>query len=241
MRKHSLSRRFSVFLFATLLSHPAALLAAAHAHYGTPTVDGIEGVGEWTGADAGSDTLVLPAALGGGSSTVTFYVMSDETFVYVAVRVPVAESPDFPDLIGLAVRARTWVLDPCAPPVFIDEFQLISTDNSALTFDGFWTSCEDGAEEDSSDSGFDNTSGTWAISLSSHFLEMAQPLNAGDDAHDLNVAPLSFLWVQLLAGGQAGKDSGEFANISIRLFLANEGSIFFADFETGDQSEWPDQ
>ena len=112
----------------------AALLALALAssleaqettfyRYGSPVIDGVEGPGEWTGAEAGTVSLTLPVALGGGTSDVTLLFMNDENNFYLAVRLPWGVSPlngEFLALDGVVWRNE---LDDCEAATVVDEWR----------------------------------------------------------------------------------------------------------------------
>ena len=238
-------RRIAASALVFVLAAASAEAAATHRHYGTPTLDGLEGASEWTGADFGTASMTFPAALGGGTFPVTFYVMSDELKVYTAVRIPYGSSPVAPASIGTSAYAATFDFEACppSPDDIVDFFQVSSQGNNAFSYDSY---IADGCtvnelfDADTTDGGTMDTDGTWAISLSSTFMEMSHPLDDGDDAHDINRPAPGWIWLRTLAGACDGTvgGCGPPAIVLRKVYLPADGLILFDDFESNDMSFW---
>jgi hypothetical protein len=233
-------RRIAASAVAIAFTANAVQAIATYRHYGTPTVDGIEGANEWIGAVAGTANLTLPAGLGGGTSMVVFWVMNDDTYLYVALRFPLGTSPTEPAYIGLGASASAAGLDPCLGQTVGDDFGIYSQENLAIPIDSHYSSDCQSVAPDTDNGGFLDTQGTWAISLSSTFFELQQPLDNGDDANDISLPAPNLMQATFYAGGCDATlvDCGTPAFISRRIFLMTADTIFFDDFESGDMTFW---
>lgn len=228
---------------AVALASPAVQATATHRHYGTPTIDGIESPAEWTGAEVGIAALALPLGVGGGGvSMVTFRAMNDETYLYLALRFPHGSSPAAPAYLGLGASVSAAGLDACAGQTVGDDFGVFSQDNLALPADNHYANVCADLFPDTENEGFLDAQGTWAISLSSTWLEVKQPLDDGDDENDISVPAPNLLDAGFYAGAcDASADCGTWANLLRRVFLMTADTIFFDDFESQNMDFWSSQ
>ncbi|KAB2958313.1 MAG: hypothetical protein F9K18_12300 [Thermoanaerobaculia bacterium] len=212
-------------------------------HRGTAVIDGVQAVGEWTGAEAADLMVTLPVSFGGASVPVTLFYMNDDANLYVAARLEYDQpvwNPDFLVLLNLAWPAE---LDFCDAATVIDEHDLFSQDGNPFHFDMFaehLTGCDVQLQTpDESAGGTSEGSGMWASGGGATFFEIAQPLDTADDAHDLSVAVGDRIRTKATVAGCDGTgDCGTPAELDLRIFLGDAGIFFFSDFETGDTSEW---
>lgn len=230
-------------LIAAAFLAPALLLGqSTYFHRGTATVDGVEGAGEWAGAEAGTVDLVLPLGFGGGSSQVTLLLMSDDDHFYFAVRLPFGIALPGGEFLFLVDLAREAALDPCAPTTLIDEKDLFSADDNQVFQDNYaehLAGCDVQMQTpDSSNGGTTDGSGAWTDDGITTFMEIAHPLDTADDANDLSVALGDKIVVRLMAGGCDGIDCGTPADLELRLQIAGAGLFFLGDFESGTSAEW---
>jgi hypothetical protein len=212
-------------------------------HRGTPTIDGIESVGEWSGAVAGTAPMTLPAGFGGGSFNIDFLLMSDDANVYLAARIPYGFSPTGGELLALVGFGWGATLDRCVPATVVDEWDLFSANDDAIYQDSFAVHLDGCAFQlntpDVSDGG--TAEGTGALVVTGGvdtFFEIAHPFETADDAHDVSAALGDRIAMQLGALGCDAVDCGVPGVLDTRLFLAPAGTVFLGDFEIGDTSDW---
>jgi len=211
-------------------------------HYGSPVIDGVESGGEWAGAAAGTVSITMPVALGGGTSDVTLLFMNDENNLYLAVRLPWGVSPlngEFLALDGFVWRNE---LDYCEPDTVVDEWLLVSQNEDQLYFDMFreyLTACDRQQQtSDDSSGGTTEGSGQWGDDGVTTFFEIVHPLDTAGDPHDLSAAPGDRVQLVALAAGCDAVDCGVPAQLQRRVFLAAPGLFFLGDQEAGDTSDW---
>ena len=230
----------SLLFFGSLLFAPAGQLCAGatHFHRGTATVDGVDDPLEWVGAEYGEATLVLPAGLGGGSTQVTFLVMSDDNYLYAALRFPYASSPSAPAFLDFAVQFWADGATACNATTPLDVVQLISWSNSAEFRDEHWPLCTTVISDTSAGGSSDGT-GSWEDEGATLFFELSHPLDSSDDPHDVSAVSPGFVQLMPFAYGcDAAANCGQLASLTKRVFLVPENFLFFSDFEGGDLLEW---
>ena len=221
-----------------VLAAPPPLAAAATFHHrGTPFLDGVNSPGEWTGALVGTAPVVFPPGLGGGSGTVTFYLMNDDTNLYLGAEVPYPVSPPAPS--GLAAATQAWLAgsDPCSATTVVDTHETDSQDATLLYYDGFIATCSQ-YSEDTSAGGTTDGQGSWGTTGGTTFFEMSQPLDDADDAYDLSVALSDRLQVIAFGAGCDGSGCGSAASLQSVVYLEPANYVFLGDFESGDTAGW---
>jgi hypothetical protein len=218
----------------SLACTPALAVPATFAHYGTPTVDGVEGVSEWTDALVGSIVLPLPS----GSANVDVYFMNDETKAYAAFRLGMDSIPPGDEIIlilGLIPFGTTcpggglrdWMGADATSSVsaYIDAFD--DTNASCL----FSLDVESGGTEDGAVSGTDEGS--------TFFFELEHPLDSSDNAHDINAALLErFSHGSLAVRCDTNGDCPQLASLARQIRLVSSTYLFFGDFEFNDTGDW---
>jgi hypothetical protein len=229
-------------LLALALAPSLEAQGATFYHYGSPVIDGVEGGGEWAGAEAGTVPITMPVALGGGTSDVTFLFMNDENNLYFAVRLPWGVSPLNGELLGLDGVVWRNELDYCEPATVVDEWLLVSQNEDQLYYDMFreyLSGCDRQPQTpDDSAGGTTEGNGQWGDDGLTTFFEIAHPLDTADDLHDLSAVPGDRVQVAALAAGCDSVDCGVPAELQRRVFLASPGLFFLGDQEAGDTSDW---
>ena len=235
--------RSALATLALLVTPPLApagelLASSTHAHRGTATVDGFNEPLEWEGAEFGEVTLTLPAALGGGTTLITFLVMNDDDYLYAALQFPYSSSPAWPAFLDFAVQFWADGTSACNPTVPVDVVQLVSQSNAVDFRDEHWPMCTTVSSDVSAGGTIDGT-GVWEDEGATIFFELSHALDSDDNLHDVSAVTPGFVQVKPFAYGcDAAATCGNVANLTRRVFLVPESYLFFSDFESGDVLDW---
>jgi hypothetical protein len=175
---------------ALLLLVPGAALAHSGLvlrGYGTATIDGVFGSGEWDGAGRHEFNAPLPADLGGGTVAGTLFVMNDAQNLYLALRVASPSTAGSTSFLGAFDNDHSGGLYGQGDGVMLFERSGSATDFS----DGFIIRLPNGfcACVDTDYGGTDELTGGYTRDAGNSYYELSQPLDTADDAHDFSVGP----------------------------------------------------
>jgi hypothetical protein len=173
---------------------PVAATTARGGPFGTPTIDGVQGAGEWSAAAAVPFRITMSADAGGASADATLFLMNDAKYLYAALRVGAVYDGLTVRLLfdrdrdgssevgddGLEVALGRAVTQPAPLPLrdqfyghcgtgycWLDDTQAGSGNPPAGTMDG---------------------RAAGAFDLVSGYVELAHPIAGRDPAHDLHLA-----------------------------------------------------
>ena len=155
--------------------------------FGTPTINGVFGSGEWAPAASFEIDVVLPE---GGTTPGTVYVMNDASNLYLALR--------YQRSVNDPSKGVHFQFDNNASALFGFGTTEEGDDQIALNagspfMDAYWTyrpPCPAGALcgiFDTDDGGAVNGSGAHTHDGAFHMFEIAHPLRSGDTAHDFSL------------------------------------------------------
>ena len=183
MRKVNLTKTPYIVLLVILIAistitvhaHSPELDLTVLTNSGTPVIDGTMSPGEWDNAVSKTFTMNLP---GGGTQPATFFVMADDTNLYVALQYA-RDSLD--SINNFNVQFDKAHNDSTSP----GDDDIRATGSSGFT-DRFVTSGFT-FESDTNDGGTND--GSAARTLASGFIthEMSHPFNSADDSHDISM------------------------------------------------------
>lgn len=153
----------AVFAFAVLLTSHAAADPAPLSGWGSATIDGVIQGSEWAGAATQDLSVNLPD--GGGTTAGRYYVMNDESNIYVGLRL---ERPSLDwSMEAAQFSANDDNFFVRSDDVFIDNWQNKNDTQVGGTNDGSGAASNDGVYS---------------------YYEMAHPLDSADNAHDFSLA-----------------------------------------------------
>ena len=174
---------------------PAAAATARMGPFGTPTIDGVQGSGEWAAAAAVPFHISMSPDSGSVSTDATLFLINDGKFLYAALRVGAV----YDNLTMRLVfdRDRDWESEVGDDSLEVTLGSTVTRAGPLPLRDRFFGSCGTGhCWLDDTQAGSGNpppgtTDGraAGAFDLVSGYVELAHPLAGPDGAHDLHLAP----------------------------------------------------
>lgn len=150
--------------------------------FGTATIDGVIGVGEWDPAGRVDFTVNRSSSEGGGTVPATMYVMNDATNLYVGIRVQNAT-------VGFSTAEVLFDNDHNDSANAEGEDD-IYVDANGIFFDGFVHQTSPGVWDVVDDTDFGGTTDgdeRDANGPGYSFYEFTHPLDSADNAHDFSL------------------------------------------------------
>jgi hypothetical protein len=161
--------------------------------FGTATIDGSMGTGEWGGAGHADFTVNRSSSEGGGTVPATVYVMNDATNLYIAIKVVNATVASSAALVHFDGDHNSRYLAEGEDVIHVDTLGEFHDRFMHQTSPTTWTPAEDttyGGTEDGDERDGDATGYS--------FFEFAHPLDTSDNAHDVSLARGSKIGFQLI-------------------------------------------
>ena len=202
----------------------AAAATSRGGPFGTPTVDGIQGAGEWSAAAAVPFRITMSPEAGGGSADATLFVMNDAKHLYAALRVGsvhdgatgASTAPPGVTMRLVFDRDRDGESEVGDDSLEVTLGRAIMPPGSLPLHDRFYGQCGTGhcwlddtqAGPGNPPAGTVDGRAAGAFDASSGYIELAHPIAGLDPAHDLRLALSAIvgfrLEVQVSAGGGGG-------------------------------------
>jgi hypothetical protein len=190
-----------------LLSLVAAPGAVAHSGlvlrgYGTPTIDGVIGAGEWQSTGRFDAPVALPPELGGGTVPATLYLMNDTQNLYIALMVGTASIIGDNSFLGAFDNDHNGTLYEQGH----ESLEFRRTGGTAQFLDGFIQRLPNGYCWcwDVDYGGTSEITGAYTRDSGASYYELAHPLDTADDGHDFSMrlgrrAGLAFDYIHCVA------------------------------------------
>lgn len=189
----------AVALLALATPNPAgpAVAAAGTARggpFGTPTIDGIQGAGEWDAAAALPFRITMSPEAGGGGADATLFVMNDAKYLYAALRV--GAGYDALTMRLLFDRDRDGKSEVGDDALEVTLGRAATQPGPLALADRFYGRCGTGycwlddqqAGSGNPPAGTVDGRAAGAFDPVSGYLELAHPIAGRDPAHDLHLA-----------------------------------------------------
>jgi hypothetical protein len=159
--------------------------------FGTATIDGVMGAGEWDSAGRVDFTVNRSTSQGGGTVPATVYAMNDATNLYVGIKVTNAT-------VGSSGAELFFDSDHNDSEVGEGE-DSISVDGTGAFHDRFYRFDSPGwwLSEDTDYGGTDDGDERDADAIGFSFYEFSHPLDDADNAHDFSLAAVRAIGFKL--------------------------------------------
>jgi hypothetical protein len=170
--------------------------------YGTPTIDGVIGAGEWQSTGRFDAPVALPPELGGGTVPATLYLMNDTQNLYIALMVGTASIIGDNSFLGAFDNDHNGTLYEQGH----ESLEFRRTGGTAQFLDGFIQRLPNGYCWcwDVDYGGTSEITGAYTRDSGASYYELAHPLDTADDGHDFSMrlgrrAGLAFDYIHCVA------------------------------------------